>query len=97
QKKGAAGTERLQRLIRWLGPFWHKKYEGISWEEAALIKLDREVIPYVDGLATNFSNFRKNDAYYFKARNFYGLWHRPERVSSIADVIRPARGIRRRP
>ncbi|MEE9457067.1 MAG: hypothetical protein V3W11_07950 [bacterium] len=97
QKKGAAGTERLQRLIRWLGPFWHKKYEGISWEEAALIKLDREVIPYVDGLATNFINFRKNDAYYFKARNFYGLWRRPERVPSIADVIRPARGIRRRP
>ena len=97
QKKGAAGTERLQKLIRWLGPFWHKKYEGISWEEAALIKLDREVIPYVDGLATNYINFRKNGEYYFKARNFYGLWQRPKRVASIADAIRPARGLRRLP
>jgi hypothetical protein len=97
QRKGPAGTERLQRLIRWLGPFWHKKYEGISWEEAALIKLDREVIPYVDGLATNFLLFKENGERYFKARNFYALWQRPERTAGLGDAIRPARGIRRRP
>ena len=97
QKKGAAGTERLQKLIRWLGPFWHKKREGISWEEAALLKLDVEVIPYVDGLATNFSLFRKNDVYYFKTRNFYALWQRPERAPAMAALVRPGRGIRRRP
>jgi hypothetical protein len=97
QKKGAAGTERLQKLIRWLGPFWHKKKEGISWEEAALMKLDREVIPYVDGLATNYVNFRKNDDYYFKKKNFYALWQRPKRVASIEDEIRPARGLRHLP
>jgi len=97
QKKGAAGTARLQRLLRWLGPFWHKKYAGISWEKAALIKLDREVIPYVEGVGTNFLLFRENDAYYFKTRNFSGLWQRPKKISSLADVIRPRRGLRRRP
>jgi hypothetical protein len=95
QKKGAAGTERLQKLLRWLGPFWHKKQEGISWEAAALMKLDREVIPYIDGLATNFSLFRQNDAYYFKNRNFYALWQRPARRPSLADALRPRRGLRR--
>jgi hypothetical protein len=97
QKKGAAGTERLQKLIRWLGPFWHRKREGISWEEAALLKLDIEVIPYVDGVATNFSLFRKNDAYYFKNRNFYALWQRPERKAPMEAVVRPGRGIHRKP
>lgn len=97
QKLGPAGAEKLQRLIRWLGPFWHGKNEGLSWEEAALMKLDREVIPYIDGVATNFVLFRENGVYYFKNRNFYGLWHRPGRVPGLADVIKPARGIRRRP
>ncbi len=96
QKKGATGNARLQKLIRWLGPFWHKKKEGISWEEAALMKLDREVIPYIDGVATNFLLFRKNDAYYFKTRNFYGLWQRPSRPPSPEEDIRPQRGIMRR-
>jgi hypothetical protein len=97
QKKGPAGTERLQKLIRWLGPFWHQKREGISWEEAALLKLDVEVIPYVDGVATNFALFRANDAYYFKTRNFYALWQRPERRNAMEGVVRPGRGLRRRP
>jgi hypothetical protein len=97
QKKGAAGTERVEKLIRWLGPFWHKKKEGISWPEAALMKLDREVISYVDCLAANYKFFRRNDDYYFKTRNFYGLQLRRKRVESLASVIRAPRGLRRRP
>lgn len=97
QKKGPEGQKRLDDLMRWLGPFWYKKAEGaLSWEEAALTKIDREVIPYVEGVGTNFPLFRTHDAFYFKTRDFRGLWHRPAKVASLEDAIRPQRGLRRK-
>ncbi len=47
------GRETIDRLIKWLGPYWHRKFAGISWDEAALMKLDREVLGYVRNIAIN--------------------------------------------
>jgi len=97
QKKGAEGTVRVEQLLRWLGPFWYKKIEGISWAEAALLKIDREVVPYVDGVGTNFVLLRGHAESYFKNRDFASLWQRPGHVASLEDAIRPPRGLKKRP
>jgi hypothetical protein len=94
QKRGAPGDDRLGKLIRWLGPYWYKKKAPITWEEAALMKLDVEVIPYVRGLAVNFEKFRKNDDYYFKTLDFNGLWQRPKKKAEPEEVVRPWRGLK---
>ncbi|UCE26420.1 MAG: hypothetical protein JSW52_08695 [Candidatus Coatesbacteria bacterium] len=94
QERGAAGEERLRKLVHWLGPYWYKKKAPVTWDEAALMKLDVEVIPYVQGLSTNFKKFRKNDDYYFKTYDFSGLWHRPKKKAAPEEVVRPWRGLR---
>ena len=94
-QKKPGGKERMQRLCEWLGPFWIKKVEGIGWEEAALMKLDREVIPYIDGVATNFVLFRRHAEYYFQNRDFSGLWQRPLKKNLFEKEIRPARKLKR--
>jgi hypothetical protein len=94
QKRGTPGDDRLGKLIRWLGPYWYKKKAPITWEEAALMKLDIEVIPYVRGLAVNFEKFRKNDDYYFKTLDFSGLWQRPKKKTEPEEVVRPWRGLK---
>ncbi|MCP4229138.1 MAG: lytic transglycosylase domain-containing protein [bacterium] len=94
QKKGAAGNVRLSKLIHWLGPYWHKKKAPISWEEAALMKLDIEVIPYVQGLKINFIKFRDYGDYYFKNTDFSGLWQRPrKRKEEVTATLKPFRGV----
>ncbi|MGQ9706090.1 MAG: hypothetical protein ACUVWP_03675 [bacterium] len=52
-ERNEKGREMIDKLIKWLGPFWHKKFAGISWEEAALMKLDREVLGYIRNVSIN--------------------------------------------
>lgn len=67
------GRERFNKLIKWLGPYWHKKVEGISWEEAALMKLDREVIGYCHNIAVNLPGLMRGREAIFKNKTFYML------------------------
>lgn len=94
-EKKPGGKERMQKLCEWLGPFWIKKVEGIGWREAAVMKLDREVIPYIDGVATNFILFRRHAQKYFQSRDFSGLWQRPRKKNLLEAEIRPARKLKR--
>jgi hypothetical protein len=94
QERGATGEERLRKLIHWLGPYWYRKKAPITWDEAALMKLDIEVIPYVQGLSTNFGKFRKNGEYYLKTYDFSGLWHRPKKKAEPEELVRPWRGLK---
>jgi hypothetical protein len=52
-EKSEKGREIIEKLIKWLGPFWHEKFTGISWDEAALMKLDKEVLGYIKNVSTN--------------------------------------------
>ena len=82
------------KLIHWLGPYWYKKKAPISWESAALMKLDIEVIPYVQGLEINFVRFRDFGESYFKSKNFGGLWQRPrKRQEEMTTELKPYRGV----
>ena len=96
-QRGAAGREKFERLLHWLGPFWYKKVEGIGWPEAALMKLDREVLPYVDGVGTNFVLFQRHGESYFRNRDFGALWQRPSKKTALEKEIRAARPLRRKP
>ena len=52
-EKSEKGREMMDKLIKWLGPYWYKKFPGISWDEAALMKLDREVLGYIRNVSIN--------------------------------------------
>jgi hypothetical protein len=71
-EKTAEGRAKLDRLFKWLGPYWQPKY-GCSWEEAALMKLEKEVIPYMRNLAANMPKFYERGEAMFKSAEFTGL------------------------
>jgi hypothetical protein len=52
-EKTSKGKQLLNKLLHWLGPYWKGRIDGISWIEAAIMKLDREVIPYVHNTSIN--------------------------------------------
>ena len=62
------------------------------------MKLDIEVIPYVQGLKINFVKFRDYGEHYFKNKDFSGLLQRPrKRKEEVTATLKPYRGVVKSP
>lgn len=71
-ERAVDGKAKLDKLFRWLGPYWQPKY-NCSWPEAALMKLEKEVIPYMRNLSANMPKFYDRGEAMFRAGEFTGL------------------------
>jgi hypothetical protein len=86
------GRRRYQQLMEWLGPYWKSKYPDISWEEAALMKLDREVIGYCRNVAVNLPKLMRSREEIFKNQTFYVLLV-PQEEEKIKEEMEPSGGV----